>query len=185
MSQVLLGVRNLSLRIAVFVALAAALAWFLGGELFPRAKSLAGSAVSGAGVSARVVLWYTPDGIVSERAQWRLEIDAGGGPRRVEPAWTAATEPVIDAGGTVFIGGLTNGNWTIWSIRAAESTAETIPATPIAVFSDRLEVERQLARVAAGLPLQSAEVAKSAREALLRVGDPSGPATTSSSGASG
>jgi len=38
-SQVLLGVRNLSLRIAVFVALAAALAWFLGGELFPRAKS--------------------------------------------------------------------------------------------------------------------------------------------------
>jgi hypothetical protein len=170
-SQVLLGVRNLSLRIAVFVALAAALAWFLGGELFPRAKSLAGSAVSGAGVSARVVLWYTPDGLVSERAQWRLEIDSGSGVRRVEPAWTAATEPVIDANGTVFIGGLANGNWSVWSARAAESNAETIPAAVLATFSDRLEVERQLARVAAGLPLQSAESAKSARDALLRAGD--------------
>lgn len=181
MSQVLLGVRNLSLRIAVFVALAAALAWFLGGELFPRAKSLAGSSVSGAGVSARVVLWYTPDGLVSERAHWRLEVDAGTGARRVEPAWTAATEPVVAADGTVFIGGLASGSWSIWSVRASNpaadgaSPASTLNATAVATFSDRLEVERQLARIAAGLPIQSADVAKAARESLLRAGDAATP----------
>ncbi|MEI7877014.1 MAG: hypothetical protein WCI96_03725, partial [Planctomycetota bacterium] len=36
MSQVLLGVRNLSFRIAVFVALAALLVWFLGGSFLAR-----------------------------------------------------------------------------------------------------------------------------------------------------
>lgn len=168
MSQVLLGVRNLSLRIAVFVALAAALAWFLGGELFPHAKSLPRSSVEESGISARVVLWYTPDGLVSERAQWRLEVDAGKGAHRVEPAWSELTDPLIDRDGMVQVGALRNGAWGVWIV---DPKSEQPAATLRSNFNDRLEVERQLARVAAGLPLQTREQAGAARGALLRAGD--------------
>jgi hypothetical protein len=37
--------------------------------------------------------------------------------------------------------------------------------------ADRLEAERQLARVKAGMPLQSAETAAGARDAVLGAGD--------------
>ena len=37
--------------------------------------------------------------------------------------------------------------------------------------SDRLEAERQLARVKAGLPLQAAGAASAASDAVLRAGD--------------
>jgi hypothetical protein len=37
--------------------------------------------------------------------------------------------------------------------------------------SDRLEAERQLARVKAGLPIQAADAAGAARDAVLRAGD--------------
>ena len=50
MSQVLLGFRNLALRIAIFVVLAAILAWLLGGNLFARNTVIAlGTASTGAG----------------------------------------------------------------------------------------------------------------------------------------
>ncbi len=168
MSQVLLGVRNLSLRIAVFVALAAALAWFLGGELFPRAKSLPRGLVTDNGVSARVVMWYTPDGLVSERTQWRLEVDAGSGPKPVAPAWSEATDPVITADGRVHVGALANGVWGVWSV---DPNGAAPTALVSATFGDRLEVERQVARLAFGLPLQSAPEAADARESVLRAGD--------------
>jgi hypothetical protein len=37
--------------------------------------------------------------------------------------------------------------------------------------ADRLEAERQLARVKAGMPLQKADAAAAAREAVLKAGD--------------
>lgn len=168
MSQVLLGVRNLSLRIAVFVALAAALAWILGGELFPRAKSLPRAAIADNGVSARIVMWYTPDGIVSERAHWRLEVDAGKGARRVEPAWAEATDPVVTADGRVHVGGLLNGVWSVWTV---DPNGDAPQAVVSASYGDRLEVERQLGRLAFGFPLQDPARAQDAREAMLRAGD--------------
>lgn len=168
MSQVLLGVRNLSFRIAIFVALAAALAWFLGGELFPRAKSLPRATVSDSGISARVVMWYTPDGLVSERTQWRLEVDAGKGPTRVEPSWAEATDPVITADGRVHVGALASGVWSVWTV---DPNGEPPTAVVSASYGDRLEVERQVARLAFGLPLQSAAAAADARESMLRAGD--------------
>lgn len=168
MSQVLLGFRNLSLRIAVFIALAAALAWFLGGELFPRAKSLPRAAIADNGVSARIVLWYTPDGLLSERAQWRLEVDAGKGPHRVEPSWSEVTDPVITADGRVHVGGLLNEAWSVWTV---DPNGDAPQAVLSATYGDRLEVERQIGRLAFGFPLQDPARARDAREAMLRAGD--------------
>lgn len=168
MSQVLLGVRNLSLRIAVFVALAAALAWFLGGELFPRAKSLPREGISAGDNTARLVMWYTPDGLTSERVRWRLEVEVGGEARGVEPSWVEATDPVFDSGGVVHVGGRTGETWAVWSFDPGSTDAR---AVRVGSFADRLEVERQLARVAAGLPVQDAADAKSARDSVLRAGD--------------
>ena len=168
MSQVLLGFRNLSFRIAVFVALAALLAWFLGGDLFGSVKQLPRRTVTENGVSARAVLEYNPDSVLAERLHWTFEVNAGSGLHKGSQRWEDATDPVIAANGFVYIGAFEQGAWGVWEI---DATANPPVARLAQAFPDRLEVERQLGRIAFGFPMQAADVAASAREEMLRQGD--------------
>ena len=186
MSQVLLGFRNLALRIAVFVVLAAVLAWLLGGNLFARNTVIAlGTASTGAGdgpVEVRVeqVVLSKTD-LSRDRAFFRVqlsdsssysgeeiefperfaqvsqlvEVDPGGLDRAV---WFAG-EPLKDGGGA-------SGAWRVYRV----TPYATAPKTMLEV-SDRLEAERQLARVKVWLPIQAADAAGAARDAVLRAGD--------------
>lgn len=183
MSQVLLGVRNLSLKIAVFVAIAALLAWFLGGSLLPRPTRLAGASVEvgrageGLGAVRLVHVLHPVESLPSERETWHIETTASGGFER----WKACEQGdllceattlslVKDATGfgTAWFAARICGasEWTVYSIGGYEACP-----TARLVVADRLEAERQIARAVAGLPVQSAEAAKGARDAVLRAGD--------------
>jgi hypothetical protein len=70
-----------------------------------------------------------------------------------------AGEPLKEGGGA-------SGVWRVYRI----TPDATAPEMMLEVV-DRLEAERQLARVKAGLPLQSAETAAGARDAVLKAGD--------------
>jgi len=84
-----------------------------------------------------------------------LGVDAGGVNRAV---WFAG-EPLKDGGGA-------SGVWCVYRI----TPYATKPELMLKV-ADRLEAERQLARVKAGMPLQKADAAAAAREAVLKAGD--------------
>ena len=84
-----------------------------------------------------------------------LEVDAGGINRAV---WFAG-EPLKDGGGA-------SGVWRVYRITPYATKPEMMLEVP-----DRLEAERQLARVKAGMPLQNADAAAGAREAVLEAGD--------------
>jgi len=185
-SQVLLGFRNLALRIAIFVVLAAILAWLLGGNLFARNTVIPiGTATTGLGdgrMDVRLEQVIPPAASLPSdayffrvatvdgedfRAKWKehgerfarcsplVEVDAGGPERAV---WFAA-EPLKDGGGA-------SGVWRVYRVTPYASGPETMLEV-----ADRLEAERQLARVKAGMPLQKAETAAGAREAVLKAGD--------------
>ncbi|MDA1007844.1 MAG: hypothetical protein O2800_02415 [Planctomycetota bacterium] len=68
MSQLALGLRNLAFRLAIFIALAAAFAWMVGGQLFPG--------------------WRTVrlDSTLSKTAEWNLAVD-GHASRPSEGRW--------------------------------------------------------------------------------------------------
>ena len=180
MSQVLLGVRNLTLRIAVFVALAAVLVWFLGGNLLPKQVIVASEAhvigSPGEGeAQVRLVQAVDPiDLLQSDRVSWRVELKQNFG--RWQPCEgqdaCAETTRMIDAKvgvhPCIWFAGRAPGSdaWTIYTMGpyASRPVAE-------ASFIDRLEAERQLARIASGLAVQTAEVASGARDAVLKAGD--------------
>lgn len=186
MSQVLLGFRNLAFRAAIFVVLAAILVWMLGGNLFARNTVIPiGAATTGPGdgvVHVRLEQVIPPaaslpsdayffriagnDGMSYGTTQWEhaerfgqcsplVEVDPGGTDRAV---WFAG-EPLKDGGGA-------SGVWRVYRI----TPYATRPEMMLEV-ADRLEAERQLARLKAGLPLQSQEAAIGARDAVLRAGD--------------
>ena len=186
MSQVLLGFRNLALRIAIFVVLAAILVWLLGGNLFARNTVIpTGTATTGPGdgrMDVRLEQVIPPAASLPSdayffrvatieggdfRASWKehaerfahcsplVEVDPGGPERAV---WFAG-EPLKDGGGA-------SGVWRVYRV----TPYATGPETMLEV-ADRLEAERQLARVKAGMPLQPAETAAGARDAVLGAGD--------------
>jgi hypothetical protein len=70
-----------------------------------------------------------------------------------------AGEPLQARGGA-------SGVWRVYRV----TPYATAPETMLEV-ADRLEAERQLARVKAGMPLQNADAAAGAREAVLEAGD--------------
>ncbi|MFZ4749714.1 MAG: hypothetical protein ACOYMM_04295 [Phycisphaerales bacterium] len=180
MSQVLLGVRNLSFRIAVFVALAAALVWFLGGSLLPKPTRIlhgeveVGRAGEGLGRVRLVQVIHPIESLPSERQTWHVESDASGDWSACEKqaVWTEVTPLVAVRDGTGFgvawFSARSAGGdaWTVHSIGGYEACPNTHGS-----FADRLEAERQIARVVAGLPVQTAEQARAARDAVLRAGE--------------
>jgi len=189
-SQVLLGFRNLALRLAVFIALAAVLAWFLGGSLFARNDVIVvGTAATGpaAGeVEVRLEQVVVPRSkLPRDRVFLRVAVGDPGAPRKRVDWKNCASQDLLldavlpfvaDAGGTdravwfagepLKEGGGGAGVWRVYRV----APYSTCPETMLEV-SDRLEAERQLARVKAGLPLQGADAASAARDAVLRAGD--------------
>ena len=180
MGQLALGLRSLLIRLAVFVVMAALLAWALGGTLLPRAESAEYDAVEAGGRS-----WY-----------WRLDV---GGRRipELDPlavSWTlmvrdadGRAHPAVDAG-WVDVTGPVSGGDRIWFAGRADSAASTPwrlhevrPAAPggadhaledLGPLAGRLEAELQMARLAAGRDrLTAAEVRELLAELL---GSPEG-----------
>jgi hypothetical protein len=168
MGQFLLGIRSLLVKAAVFVVLAALLAWALGGTLWPRATviDLDTHPVS---LNGRAYFWRVAvaqgigrDGLVI----WTLMATIPGTPRAVpvdDREWVDGAGPVV-AGSRVWFGGLEpDGRWALMSLEDG-TTPENILAMP-----DRLAVEQQLSRLAAGLPVQDE---RSIRRQRGRVLDP-------------
>ena len=179
MSQVLLGVRNLSLRIAVVAVIAVLLVWFLGGNLLPRTPTIAQSAHQlgsvSEGVEVRLVQVFTPlELLPSEQVTFHIELN------RARGGWKACADQdtLVDATvlvdvphateASVYFAGRMSGatSWTIYAVGVSDSKPNAR-----ATVTDRLEAERQLARLAAGLSLQTAEQSAAARDALLHAGD--------------
>ncbi|MDZ4756033.1 MAG: hypothetical protein SGJ11_16240 [Phycisphaerae bacterium] len=152
MGQFTLGLRSLLIKAAIFVLLAALLAWLLGGTLFPRAVTSDGPAVAwnGAKWHLRASLGGDQPGVLrwslmrqrdSETAQaWPDDRPLD---RFAEAAGPLATE------GALYVAFRSRDatEWTLFTIRDAGFESTVLP--------DRLEVERQLNRVRNGLPLQA------------------------------
>jgi hypothetical protein len=163
MGQVALGFRSLFIRLAIFVVMAALLAWTLGGTLFPRAEIADGPAVR----------WND--------ATWRLRLSLGGerrgllrwsllrqeGERDAEEWPLAGFERWVEASGPVALDdrlyiAFRDHSASSWTLAAITATGFDTVALP-----DRLEAERQLARLRNGLPPQSPADAAAARDAVL------------------
>ncbi len=192
MSQVLLGVRNLSVRIAIFVALAALLVWFLGGSLFPRPDVVVWSTVDvgrageGLGKVRLVEIVHPRASLPSERVTFGIEATAGAAGSRYgfdsfERCTTLPT--LVEAGSLTSVADSSayrvayfvarhagSQTWSVYEIGGYESCPRELHAYP-----DRFEAERQIARVQAGLSVQEPTVAAAARDAALRAGDASVP----------
>ncbi len=191
MSQVLLGVRNLSVRIAVFVVLAALLVWFLGGSLLPRANEIVvgtvdvGRAGEGLGRVRLVEVVHPRASLPSERVTFAVEAEGEGVASSIglDGFERCTTLPVlVEAGSLVsvadasafrrayFVARQAGGtDWSLYAIGGYESCPREVHAYP-----DRYEAERQLARLVAGLEAQDPATAAAARDAALRAGDASG-----------
>jgi hypothetical protein len=179
-SQVLLGFRNLAVRIAVFVALAAALVWFLGGSLLPKPTRIlhgdaeVGRAGEGLGRVRLVQVIHPVESLPSERQTWHVETNANGSwsPCEQQPVWTAVSDLRVVRDGSGFgvawfaARAAGSDDWTVYSIGGYEAC----PKAQVTV-ADRLEAERQLARVGASLPLQGPAAGTAARDSVLRAGD--------------
>ncbi|MBL9119245.1 MAG: hypothetical protein JNL80_04940 [Phycisphaerae bacterium] len=163
MGQLALGVRSLLIRIAVFVVMAALLAWILGGTLFPRAETADGPAVTWRGATWRLRLAVGGDapGLV----RWLLIRQAGESKPEPWPLagfdrWVEASGPVA-AGEHLYVAFRDHdaSEWTLATITESGFDSISLP--------DRLEVERQLARLRGGLPLQSRPDAMADRPGVL------------------
>lgn len=192
MSQVLLGVRNLSVRIAIFVLLAAVLVWFLGGSLFPRADEIVrgtvdvGRAGEGAGRVRLVEVVHPRSTLPSERVTFAVEAEGEGiastlGGDGFERCTTLPT--IVEAGSLVSVADPStyrtayfvarhagSDAWNLYEIGGYEGCPRALHAYP-----DRFDAERQIARVQAGLSVQDPAVAAAARDAAIRAGDASAP----------
>lgn len=187
MSQVLLGVRNLSVRVAIFVVLAAILVWFLGGSLFPRADRIVrgtveiGRAGEGLGEMRLVEVVHPASTLPAERVTFDVEVTNGA---ILKPYDRCTTLPmIVEAGSLVSVADASAFRTAYFVARKADGTAWTLFALggyescprELHAYADRLEAERQLARVVAGLEAQDPADAAAARDATLRAGDDTNP----------
>jgi hypothetical protein len=190
-SQVLLGVRNLSVRIAIFVLLAAVLVWFLGGSLFPRADEIVrgmvdvGRAGEGAGRVRLVEVVHPRSTLPSERVTFAVEAEGEGIASTLGDGFERCTTlpTIVEAGSLVSVADPSAYRTAYFVARHAGSDAWNLyeiggyAGCPRALhaYPDRFEAERQIARAQVGLPVQEPAVAAAARDAAIRAGDASAP----------
>jgi hypothetical protein len=164
MGQVALGFRSLLIKAAVFVVMAALLAWALGGTLWPRAETVDFEPVSFEGTEYRWRL--SVGGRERGRARWRLMAGSDGEELKPidERIWHDAAGPVVTDAGFYYAGrpiSSESGTWLVERIDPAGRVGDSL-AVP-----DRLAAERQLARVRAGLPLQNPQMIHDQRPLVL------------------
>lgn len=191
MGQLALGLRSLAIRLAIFVVMAALLAWALGGTLLPRAQSAEYDAVDAAGRS-----WYWRLDVGGHRipeldplgVRWTLMVRAPDGPAHaaLTDGWVDVTGPVALDERIWFAGRADSNPATEWRLH------EVVPAAmgslehelrDLAPLSGRLEAELQLARLGAGRPAMGPNEVRE----LLRVvtgATPAPPAAPASAPAS-
>jgi hypothetical protein len=142
MGQLALGLRSLFLRFAIFFVLAAALAWALGGTLFPRPERVDGPRVEFAGREWFVRL--SAGGEHPGEARYELMVvENGEKPTPVGGMFADAGEIVVSDGSLhVPMRSLRpdGGAWVMRTINAER--VETI-----ASLDDRLAAEEELARL--------------------------------------
>ncbi|MAC18322.1 MAG: hypothetical protein CMJ23_01355 [Phycisphaerae bacterium] len=158
MGQVYLGFRSLLVKIAVFVVMAALLAWALGGTLWPKTVTrLVGVPVVVDGTMMTLV-----DQIGAERSTFGLGVlDSQGTlvecwprPESKTPEWIEALSPVSTPDGSA--GGVaarTIERWTVWFFDDGERRLQG-PGLRCFETESRLEAATQLDRIARGLPLE-------------------------------
>jgi hypothetical protein len=162
MGQLALGLRSLLIRLVVFFVMAALLAWALGGTLWPRAEVVRLESVPFDGQQ-----WFwemSVGGRHPGEVRWRLMVlDPEGEGRSVdERLWCQVAGPVVSEGGLYYaaLGCSGDRSWRIERI-SGEGPPEVLEVP------DRLAVERQLARLRAGLGLQSPEMIQRQRSLVL------------------
>jgi hypothetical protein len=169
MGQFTLGLRSLLIKSAVFVIMAALLAWALGGTLWPRAQRANTQTVSFAGYR-----WHwqlAVGGKTPGEARWRLMVSVGDGKSAPfdDDEWADVAGPVASDDGlyVAYVAPAARSRWVIERIERINTDFQgtTFP------MPDRLAVEQQLARVRAGLPMQDEETIIQQRHFVL---DPPG-----------
>lgn len=176
MGQLFLGFRSLLLKSAVFVVMAALLAWALGGTLFPRPTRVQLHAATYQGVQFEWRLSVLPARTVEvdspqELIHWELmRRDGDGQAHSIEDLkWFEVAGPVIAEGLLHFAGrpveaGHESTGWVLASVDAQHRIVERVS------LPDRLAVEVELARLRASAaassldsPAESAEVMMSGK----------------------
>ena len=169
MGQFALGLRSLLIKSAVFVIMAALLAWALGGTLWPRAQISNAPSVHFEGFH-----WHwqlSVGGKTPGEARWRLmvaDIENKAAPFD-DDVWADVSGPVAGDDGlyVAYRGATANHAWTIERIQRINNDFQGAHFT----MPDRLAVEQQLERVRAGLSVQDAQTIMKQRHFVL---DPPG-----------
>ena len=173
MWQVVLGLRSLLVKIAIFVTMAALLAWALGGTLWPRTSiRKIGTPVVCNGVPVVLVHQVREPratyGIARIGAEGEI-VERTPKVEEMTPAWRDAMTVVAspDGASAAFAFQVADR----WTVGVIESPADLAGGGLLDVeVIDRLEAARQLARFAAGLPLQDEASQRAARETVLEAG---------------
>ncbi len=134
-TQVALGLRSLAIKVAVFVLLAAAFAWFIGGSIFPGSQIVNCPEVEWAGSR-----WYAQvkgNGSHPAPVEWRIfRTDASGDDTEqrvgIEGVWRQVRGPVV-ADGALRYGieseSRAGSNWWLVTVDASgNATAAALPA---------------------------------------------------------
>ncbi len=162
MGQVALGVRSLLIKVAVFVALASALAWALGGTLWPRPQVAQFDQVS---FNGREWHWQLAVGGARSEPSWvrwtmMQRTESGVAVTVDEREWIDVAGPVVTESALYYAGRQKHDRqWTMVRIVDGDTHEYTLP--------DRLAVEQQLARVQAGLTVQDADSIEQQRDLVL------------------
>lgn len=169
MGQFALGLRSLAIKAAIFVIMAALLAWALGGTLWPkpvRATDFKDSVYHKGGVYWRLDVGGKERGEV----RWSLMLNI---PHRavtlIDEGWDDVSGPVL-AEGALYVAALSDpaeGGLGTWHIERIEMTSLTQLNRTKFPMPDRLAVEQQLERLKAGLPLQDVETIQRQRQTVL------------------
>lgn len=169
MGQFALGIRSLLVKAAIFVVMAALLAWALGGTLWPkplRATEFKDSVNYKGGVYWRLEVGGKKRGEV----RWSLMINV---PHRtvtlIDEGWDDVSGPVL-ADDTLYIAALSDPRDSgpgAWHIERIEMTSLAHLNRTKFPMPDRLAVEQQLERLKAGLPLQDVETILRQRQVVL------------------
>jgi len=175
MWQVVLGLRSLLVKIAVFVTMAALLAWALGGTLWPRTSIRAiGEPVACDGAEIVLVHQVRPPratyGIARVDEDGEI-VDRTPKVERTTPAWREAlTAVAAPDGATAAFAFEMAGRWSVAVVESPTDLASGTGWRDWPVI-DRLEAARQLARFAVGLPLQDEATQQAVRSAVIDAGE--------------
>jgi len=163
MSQVVLGLRSLGIKLAIFFVMAALLAWALGGTLFPRPVVVVMEA-DGVRLAEDAYAWRAETfDRQQEHLNWQMCVGVSGTPID-EPVFPRQFReiagPVLIDSGIAFGGQTVDKDWIIVMLKQ-QGVAQDDP------MPDRLAVEQQLQRLVHGLPLQDESTILRERTAVL------------------